>query len=218
MTDTKRDRELSGRLDPGLAERLHELAQKIRGSANGDERVPGRPTPLRGLRSALATMLESAELILHMDEASTRAFEAHERSLGRVDVRECQVLNLTALLQGGLIAFGGGELCGAGGTRFPITVTREDPLEIEITSGGGHQRINLASLASPFGGRRSWFVCPGVKRKCGRRVPFLFLPPGGVFACGVCANVAYRSGHTHLAQRQAPLQFRPSDKTARDSA
>jgi len=47
--------------------------------------------------------------------------------------------------------------------------------------------VRLTWTATPFGGTRPWFVCPG--SGCGRRVAILY--GGMVFACRHCHRLAY---------------------------
>jgi hypothetical protein len=58
------------------------------------------------------------------------------------------------------------------------------------------QRIVMQSTVPEFGGRRFWFLCPGVDitNPCLRRVRKLYLPPAGkaLWACTSCHGISTR--------------------------
>jgi hypothetical protein len=63
---------------------------------------------------------------------------------------------------------------------------------MRVKSGSLDQRIELVSLARPYGGRQWYFLCP----RTGRRASVLWKPPGAPsFACrqAWCRQVAYGS-------------------------
>jgi len=61
--------------------------------------------------------------------------------------------------------------------------------------------IGLQWTACQFGGRRPWFLCPGVSQSglsCSRRVRTLYLPPGARwFCCRTCWSLTYASTRHH---------------------
>lgn len=61
------------------------------------------------------------------------------------------------------------------------------------------QHISTTSSRCEFGGKRLWFICPGLHAMpCGRRCSALYIPLGtGVFACRLCHNLTYRSVQQH---------------------
>jgi hypothetical protein len=54
--------------------------------------------------------------------------------------------------------------------------------------------VPLSWTECNFGGKRAWFICPGVVkgRACGRRVAKLYLR-GGYFLCRHCHDLSYKS-------------------------
>jgi hypothetical protein len=72
-------------------------------------------------------------------------------------------------------------------------------ISLHFTLRGVHKiecPIELQSTVPHFGGKRWWFVCPGIEGRetCDRRVAKLYFPPGAVgFACRHCHELTYRS-------------------------
>jgi hypothetical protein len=62
--------------------------------------------------------------------------------------------------------------------------------------------VSLAWTPCHYGGRRLWFICPGVVngRVCGRRVAILY-SAGRYFLCRQCYNLAYESQREDDATR-----------------
>ena len=56
--------------------------------------------------------------------------------------------------------------------------------------------VDLATTPCRFGGRRSWFLCPGTG--CGRRVAKLYKPPmADHFLCRHCHRLTYKGRQQH---------------------
>ena len=90
--------------------------------------------------------------------------------------------------------------------------TRVDPharLGYQIPTGEYvNHRLDLVSTCPNYGGRRWWFVCPGlVSGACRRRVRKLYLAPGEkYFACRRCCDLRYasqREDYVHRALSKA---------------
>jgi hypothetical protein len=60
------------------------------------------------------------------------------------------------------------------------------------------QSVNVVRTSCPFGGHRSWFLCP--TRGCGR-VAILYFGRSGVFACRACHRLAYATQFESLGYR-----------------
>ena len=81
--------------------------------------------------------------------------------------------------------------------------SRSTPMLIEYN-------IGLQWTACQFGGRRPWFLCPGVSPDglvCSRRVRKLYRPPGARwFCCRSCWNLSYASTRHHDARLSVLLK------------
>lgn len=108
------------------------------------------------------------------------------------------------------------------GTRFGWSWTREGKqvanvgvlvladrltLQYRYRENGGEwesvdEPVTLAWTRCNYGGRRAWFVCPGVKNgvPCGRRVAVLYLD-GRYFLCRHCYELTYESRREDLDTR-----------------
>jgi hypothetical protein len=69
------------------------------------------------------------------------------------------------------------------------------------------ETVPLDWTACNFGGKRPWFLCPGVvgDKRCGRRVAVLY-GPGRYFLCRHCYDLGYesqRDNKTYRALRRA---------------
>jgi hypothetical protein len=64
----------------------------------------------------------------------------------------------------------------------------------DVESKSVLQRVPITWTACHFGGRRPWFVCPGLSdgQYCGRRVALLYCV-GELFACRHCYGLTYAS-------------------------
>jgi hypothetical protein len=64
------------------------------------------------------------------------------------------------------------------------------------------QRVFLVWTRCNYGGRRPWFICPGMirGRSCGRRVAVL-IGAGPYFLCRHCHNLTYQSRNENEADR-----------------
>lgn len=81
-----------------------------------------------------------------------------------------------------------------GGLRCWVT-REQDAFRLELRRRDGsrcEQFVRFAYSKQHFGGRRSWFECPGLDgQRCGRRVGMLWL--GREFACRGCHGLVYES-------------------------
>jgi len=67
---------------------------------------------------------------------------------------------------------------------------------------GSEERVLLSYTSCNYGGRRPWFICPGVKNSvpCQRRVAKLYAA-GSYLLCRHCYNLAYDSQREALRHR-----------------
>ncbi len=65
------------------------------------------------------------------------------------------------------------------------------------------EQIGLDRTRCTFGGSRTWFVCPGCRK---RRAVLICV--GGVFQCRVCHDLAYRSTREEPGTGGGPTAFR----------
>jgi hypothetical protein len=86
---------------------------------------------------------------------------------------------------------------------------REEAVELAYTlhpgterAEGVRYRVALTWTPCTFGGRRTWFRCPGVVggRPCGRRVAKLYLADR-YFLCRQCLDLSYRTRRQDAAAR-----------------
>ena len=78
-------------------------------------------------------------------------------------------------------------------------------LQYRIGSGDGNgqeitQLVPLEWTPCNYGGRRAWFLCPGERNNCGRRVAKLYLR-GRYFLCRHCHDLTYASQKVAVADR-----------------
>jgi hypothetical protein len=67
--------------------------------------------------------------------------------------------------------------------------------------------ISIRWVPAGFGGRRPYFLCPGVSLPCDRPVIKLYKPPSeDRFACRHCYNLTYESRNISDPQRKAELR------------
>lgn len=65
------------------------------------------------------------------------------------------------------------------------------PLDVTLTWGdGGRMTLRLFTTATrpTYGGERTWFVCPGCRRRCAK---LYAIRRGDEFACRVCHRLVY---------------------------
>ncbi len=101
---------------------------------------------------------------------------------------------------------------GRGGERVASIWVRVQPgqhvtLIYRVRTGGGpwqdvEEPVPLTWTPCPFGGRRPWFLCPGVGhgRVCRRRVAILY-GAGREFLCRHCYDLVYESQREDQATR-----------------
>lgn len=97
------------------------------------------------------------------------------------------------------------------------------PLVLTVIGARGDrcltQSIALTFLDLPWGGRRSYFRCPGSGAPCGRRALKLYWPglhPAG-FACRRCHQLVYRSTRQPSRARRWGALNRIGDQIASDT-
>lgn len=135
-------------------------------------------------------------------------------------VEDCLVLdvnklNKDRLFDKGLAWYGSfewanGNSIGNCGTGRPVS-NYDLQVTLYYRSSGVDVRYNVPIVSTPcrFGGKRYWFMCPGLRSDnsaCGRRVGKLYKPHHArLFLCRHCHDLSYRSRQVWKSQTDVGL-------------
>lgn len=165
----------------------------------------GKPShnPEIDLRLSMATLLQCADFVFQVSEAGELATaKPHSGSTPeyvQLDIGHLRTKGyLAASREEGLLSLWRRKLL------LPFRVEESgDGFRMLIGTPGQEQELLIAATLPSFGGRRFWFVCPGLEAECGSRFLRLYRDlNGGPFACRNCHKAAHDNGWRSARDRK----------------